>query len=295
VAAAVPLFTRVDHLVIAVRDLASSTEAYAAMLGVGPSWRGTHPTYGTANALFGLANCYLELLALAGDVPAHPVADAVASYLRAEPEGLFAVAFGSDDVTATAAGLRAAGIGTTDVADGEGRDDGGAIRRWRSCVLSPADTRGVQLIAIEHSPDSALSAARPTGDPAGIVTAVDHVVVFADELEPALALWRDRLGLREAWRREFPERGIANLGLRLGGVTLELAAPMAVTAGASNGTDRLWGVAYRVADCDAAVARLRASGVAVSDARPGVAPRTRVATVKWSERLPTLLLEKRQV
>jgi hypothetical protein len=31
--------------------------------------------------------------------------------------------------------------------------------------------------------------------------------------------------------------------------------------------------------------------VPVSDARPGLAPDTRVCTVKWQDRLPTLLIE----
>ena len=288
------LFAGVDHLVIAVRDLDASSAAYADALGREPSWRGTHPTYGTANVLFGLANCYLELLALAGPA-AHPVAQALAARVEREPESLFALALGSGDLDATAAGLRTAGITTTDVADGEGRDADGAVRRWRSCVLSPADTRGVHVLAIEHAHDSPLPPATPRGASEAVVSAVDHVVLFSDDAAGSLALWRDRLGLRETWRREFSERGTVNVGLRLGGVTLELVAPLAGTAAADGGGDRLWGVAYRVGDCDAAVARLRASGVAASDARPGLAPRTRVATVKWRDRLPTLLLEKRQV
>jgi catechol 2,3-dioxygenase-like lactoylglutathione lyase family enzyme len=288
------IFARVDHLVIAVRDLDASARAYADVLGLAPSWRGTHPTYGTANVLFGLANCYVELLALdAGERPS-PLARMLASYLDGRTEGLFALALGSDDLPATVQQLHAAGIVTTDVAHGEGRDASGALRRWRSCVLSPADTRGVSVLAIEHGRDSTLPPARATADVAAAVSAVDHVVMFSDDVEAALGLWRDRLGFREAWRRDFPERGSMNVGLRLGGVTLELVAPGTASGGAEAG-ERAWGVAYRVADCDGAVVRLRAAGVTVSDARPGLAPRTRVATVKWQHRLPTLLLEKRQV
>ncbi len=80
-----------------------------------------------------------------------------------------------------------------------------------------------------------------------------------------------------------------NVGLRLGGVTLELVAPLA--GGAGERGERLWGIAYAVGDCDAAVARARARGVPVSDVRAGLAPATRVATVKWSDRVPTLLLQ----
>ena len=285
-------FARVDHVVIAVRDLDAAASAYGDVLGLAPSWRGTHPSYGTANVLFGLANCYVELLALAGNEPTHPVAQLLAASLSEHSESLFALALGSDDLTATVHAVRAAGLAIGDIADGEGHDAHGALRRWRSCVLSPADTRGVTVLAIQHATGSALPPALPTGEADAIVSAVDHVVMFSDDLTAALALWRDRLGLREAWRRDFPERGTVNVGLRLGGVTLELVAPLAATGGDQRG-ERLCGLAYRVADCDAAVTRLRARGLAVSDARQGLAPNTRVATVKWQDRLPTLLLQPR--
>lgn len=285
-------FARVDHVVIAVRDLDAAAVAYGDVLGLAPSWRGTHPAYGTANVLFGLANCYLELLALAGAETTHPVAQLLASCLGERTEALFALALGSDDLTATVAVLRAAGLATSDIADGEGRDARGAVRRWRSCVLSPADTRGITVLAIQHADAAAIPPALATGDADAVVSAVDHVVVFSDDLTAALALWRDRLGLREAWRREFPDRGTVNVGLRLGRVTLEIVGPLDGAGGDGRG-ERLWGLAYRVADCDAAVARLRSHGVAVSDARKGLAPDTRVATVKWQDRLPTLLLQPR--
>ena len=57
------MLTTLDHLVIAVRDLAAATDVYARLLGRRPSWRGSHPTYGTANTLFRLENVYVELLA----------------------------------------------------------------------------------------------------------------------------------------------------------------------------------------------------------------------------------------
>jgi catechol 2,3-dioxygenase-like lactoylglutathione lyase family enzyme len=250
-----------------------------------------HPAFGTANALYGLANCYLELLALDGAGAPHPVAQLLASYLSTRSEGLFALALGTDDVATSAQGLRATGLTTTDVAAGEGRDARGAVRRWRSCVLSPSDTRGVSVLAIEHAHGSPLAASPATAATHATVDAVDHVVLSSDDPPAALTLWRDRLGLREAWRREFSERGTVSVGLRLGGVTLELVGPSGA-AGAGAAGDRLWGLAYRVGDCDAAVARLRLLGVAVSDPRPGLAPRTRVATVKWPDRVPTLLLQK---
>lgn len=281
-------FVRVDHLVIAVRDLVASTDAYATMLGRAPSWRGRHPSYGTANTLFALGNCYLELLARDATPSDHPIAAALAAYLERRSEGLFAIALGSDDLAATAAHLERRGLSPSPILPGEGHDGHDAVRRWRSFALDRAETRGLAVIAIQHDAGT-LPPARAAADEHAAVDAIDHVVIFSDDLTRALALWRDAFGIDERWRREFPERGTVNVGLRLGGVTLEIVAPLA--AGTGENGERAWGLAYTVRDVDAAVRRLRAAALPVGETRAGLAPRTRVATVKWEHRLPTLLIE----
>ena len=90
-------------------------------------------------------------------------------------------------------------------------------------------------------------------------------------------------------RREFPDRATINVGLRLGGATIEVVAPLGVAAG--EGRDRLWGLAWAVSDCERTVARARGAGLPISDTRPGLAPATRVATVKRPDGVPTLLIE----
>lgn len=123
------------------------------------------------------------------------------------------------------------------------------------------------------------------------VTAIDHVVVFTPNPERAIALWRDRLGLRLAFDRAFPERKLRLLFFRSGGLTFEFACPLSPTdeAGAP---DRFYGVSYRVPDLAARRAALLAAGVDVSDIRPGNKPGTRVASVRsGTAEVPTLLLE----
>jgi len=289
----VPHLTRVDHVVIAVRDLASASTTYEDVLGLTPSWRGSHPRYGTANVVFGLTNCYLELLALDPTATAeHPLSQSLAARLERQPERLFALAFGTDDLIATADGLARAGLEPGPIEAGEARDSAGRVRRWRSCLLPSDRTRGVGVLVIQHDAGSEIPPARPTGGADAAATAVDHVVLFSDDLAGALALWRDTLGISERWRREFSERSTVNVGLRLGGVTLELVGPLDGTPGTRG--ERLWGIAYHVPDCDRAVERIRAAGMAVSGPRPGLAPRTWVATVKWDARVPTLLIERRK-
>jgi catechol 2,3-dioxygenase-like lactoylglutathione lyase family enzyme len=117
--------------------------------------------------------------------------------------------------------------------------------------------------------------------------AIDHVVVRTPDPERAIALWRDRLGLRLALDRAFPERGLRLVFFRSAGLTLEFAAGL--LPGESDGPDRLHGVSYRVTDLAARRERLVAAGVEVSAVRPGMRPGTSVVSVRSG--VPTLLLQ----
>ncbi len=271
------MLTSLDHLVIAVRDLDAATATYTALLGRAPSWRGEHPGAGTANALFRLANTYIELLCPIGT---GGLADAVSGHLQQAGEGPYALAFGTDDVAACAAALRARGLAAIGPTAGSGRDRSTAVERhWRTGVLSPADTRGVLLFAIEHrSPADALPLAA-AADAAAAVSGVDHAVIMTADAEAACVHYRDQLGLRLAFDRRFEERRVRLLFFRIGGITVELAAPLAAAPDAAP-RDRFWGISYRVPDVDAARARVAAAGFDVSDVRPGHKPDTRVCTVR---------------
>jgi catechol 2,3-dioxygenase-like lactoylglutathione lyase family enzyme len=122
------------------------------------------------------------------------------------------------------------------------------------------------------------------------VRAIDHVVIHSPCLDRARALWRDRLGLRLALDRDFPERGLRMLFFRSGGVTLEFVGTVSAPAD-RDGPDRLWGLAYWVADLRACRARLLRGGIDVSDIRGGHKPGTQVATVRsGAAGIPTLLI-----
>lgn len=123
------------------------------------------------------------------------------------------------------------------------------------------------------------------------VAAIDHVVVNSPDLDRAVALWRDRLGLRLALDREFPQRGMRLAFFRSAGVTLEFAGALPPPADRS-GSDTLYGLAYRVRDLDRCCARLAGAGIDVSERRAGQKSGTIVATVRSSaEGVPTLLIE----
>jgi catechol 2,3-dioxygenase-like lactoylglutathione lyase family enzyme len=279
--------SRVDHAVIAVRDLSAATRSYASLLGCAPWWRGIHPQAGTENSLFRFENASVELLARTGE---GPLGRAVTAALERSGEGLVALAFGTDDAQTCADELRSRGIEVGDPQPGEGKDpESGALRRWRTVALPLSTTRGLFLFAIEREPEP--SAVVPAPPSAAAVHALDHLVVTSGDLEGARALYAETLGLRLALDRSFASRDLRILFFRLGGVTVEVvgrldAAPDPTAA------DGFGGLAYRVADADAARSRVASAGFDVSEVRPGAKPGTRVCTVRSGTcGVPTLLIE----
>lgn len=267
-----------DHVIFGVRDLDAAADTYARLLGRAPSWRGDHPGRGTTNALFRLDRVYLELVAPEGE--AAPGA-ALRARLEATGEGPIGLAFRTDDVDALAVVLRARGLRAPEPVDGEGRDRStGAVRRWRSLMVPAQAARGVLVIGIEHrSPPEVLPEAQPLADPAAAVDGVDHVVVRSDAPEAAIRFYGDQLGLRLALDRTFEQWGARLLFFRVGGTTVEIAAP-ARPAAAPAASDAFWGVSWRVPDVEAARRRLAAGGFDVSEVRPGRRPGTRVCSVR---------------
>jgi catechol 2,3-dioxygenase-like lactoylglutathione lyase family enzyme len=239
------------------------------------------------------------------------VAGPLRAWLEARGEGLLGLAFGTDDIEACVAALAARGLEPGPVEDGHGRDlGGGDERHWRRAPLPLAATRGVLLFPIQHrSPADGLPLAAPTGSAAASVHALDNAVVRTTDGEAARALFGDALGLRLALDREFADWGVRLLFFRVGGVTVEVAAPLtadapgsdagpigATLAAAIGGSapvgDALHGLSYRVGDADAARARLGDAGLDVSEVRKGRRPSTRVFTVRSGTfGVPTLMLE----
>ena len=136
--------------------------------------------------------------------------------------------------------------------------------------------------------------ARPVLAAAAEAPAIDHVVVRTPDADRAICLWRDRLGLRLARDRIFPERGLRLVFFRSGGMTLEFATSDPPPAD-GDAPDRFYGVSYRVSDLAARRERLLGAGVDVSPIRAGMRPGTSVASVRsGTAGVPTLLLQEQQ-
>jgi methylmalonyl-CoA epimerase len=287
-----PEFT-LDHVVIAVRDLDGATKDYATLLGRGPSWHGSHPTYGTRNTLFRIDNTYIELLSLR-DGKGGQWAGELAGFLD-KGEGLYALALGTPAIDADVRFLRERELPVQDPREGDGLDElTNARRAWRNAMVPAKSTKGTRIFFIEHTtgPD-ALPVAPVRASAGAHVQRMDHAVVLSPDLEGSRKLWGDVLGARMALDRTFPERNTRIVFFRLGDITVEISGGAQQTEEGIGKPDRLWGVAWGVENLRATVERLRAANVEVSDARTGVKPGTLVATAKGAHThgVATLLIE----
>jgi methylmalonyl-CoA/ethylmalonyl-CoA epimerase len=117
-----------------------------------------------------------------------------------------------------------------------------------------------------------------------VFSRIDHVGVAVEQLEPALALYGDRLKLALAHREVVAEQGVEAALLDVGEGHVELLAPLDADTPigrflAKRGPG-LHHVAYQVADIEQALAALSQAGLRLIDERPRTGIRgSRVAFV----------------
>ena len=113
---------------------------------------------------------------------------------------------------------------------------------------------------------------------------IDHVGVAVEDMDAALALYRDALGLPLAHRETVEEQGVDAALLDVGGSHVELLSPLGPETPVGRYLARrgpgLHHVAYAVEDIDSELARLREAGLRLIDESPRVGIRdSRVAFV----------------
>ena len=100
---------------------------------------------------------------------------------------------------------------------------------------------------------------------------IDHVGVAVEDIDAALALYRDALGLPLAHRETVEEQGVDAALLGVGEGHLELLAPLGPETPVGRYVAKrgpgLHHVAYAVDDVDAALDALRAAGLRLIDER----------------------------
>lgn len=105
-----------------------------------------------------------------------------------------------------------------------------------------------------------------------MLTAVDHVGVAVDDLEAALALYRDTLGMPLVHRETVTEQGLEAALLDVGESHIELLAPLGPDTVVGKFLARkgpgLHHVAYRVESVEEALAALSKAGMRLIDEQP---------------------------
>ena len=101
---------------------------------------------------------------------------------------------------------------------------------------------------------------------------IDHIGVAVEEIEGALALYRDGLELAVAHREVVQEQGVEAVLLDVGENHVELVAPLSADTPVGKFIARqgpgLHHVAYQVQDIDAALESCRRAGLRLIDEQP---------------------------
>jgi hypothetical protein len=128
---------RIDHVVLAVRDLDASAERLWEEHGLRFVPGGRHPQWGTANMIAPLGSDYVELLGVVDDeVGLNTVVGRRLLDLSADGDRWFSVCLADDDIDATATRL-----GLTVQPGARTRPDGTEVR-WRGAGI---EERGEEL------------------------------------------------------------------------------------------------------------------------------------------------------
>ena len=277
------MIERIDHLIVAVKDLEAAEDNYKKIFGHDPVWRGAHESLGTKNSIFNFNNLYFELLAANGKGAG---ASLVNSSIEENGEGLAGLVFGSDNIETTKQQLSSKGYELSGLALGEGFDeDAGKKRTWESLFLPNEITRGLFSFAIEHKTGKLELLDRFTSD---CVHKLDHVVINTNDAEGFIEVYEKDLGIRLALDQTVEKWGGRMLFFRLNQTTIEVIARP--DEGISK--DSLWGLAWDVEDLEATHTRLTKLGIEASDVKEGRKPNTLVSTIKSNTcNIPTLFIQ----
>lgn len=101
---------------------------------------------------------------------------------------------------------------------------------------------------------------------------IDHIGVAVEDLDGAVALYRDRFGMREQHRETVEEQGVDAVLLEIGEGHVELLAPLSPDSAVGRFLQRsgpgLHHVAYQTDDIDSALASVREAGMRLIDEQP---------------------------
>jgi methylmalonyl-CoA epimerase len=117
-----------------------------------------------------------------------------------------------------------------------------------------------------------------------MLSAIDHVGVAVEDLDAAIALYAEQLGMELVHRETVTEQGVEAVLLDVGDSHVELLSPLGPDTSVGKFLARrgpgLHHVAYRVADVSETLGQLRSAGIRLIDEEPRTGIRgSRVAFV----------------
>lgn len=98
---------------------------------------------------------------------------------------------------------------------------------------------------------------------------IDHVAIVVKDLEKTIDLYANTLGFRQIYREIVADQGIEAVGLEAGDSVIELLRPLdessPIAKYRGDAETKLHHTAYRVADIEAELRRLKEAGVRLID------------------------------
>jgi catechol 2,3-dioxygenase-like lactoylglutathione lyase family enzyme len=195
------MFTRLDHLMICVPDLARGTEQYRK-LGFNIQAGGIHPGKGTHNAIALNEEDYVELLAIR-DAAEQRAAARPGSYqdglerFIAEGGGIRYVIVQSDDLAADVAAMRARGVDVSDAIDAGRKTPAGMDLKWKTATLGPKNP--LPIFFIQHmTPMSERRKQLPDASPhPNGARFLERAYIVVQDLEASVAAYSKVLGVSQ--------------------------------------------------------------------------------------------------
>ena len=277
------MISRLDHLIVAVKDLDEAESNYKKIFGVDPVWRGEHKELGTTNVIFNFKNTYFELLASNG---VGLGSDFVNTTIEESGEGLIGFVLGSENIKLTFDSIKNKGHLLGDISDGEGTNlKNNETRKWKNLFLPLELTRGIFTFIIEHT-EGNLPMPNHFNDAS--INKLDHVVITTNDADGFIEIYRDIFDIRLALDKVIEHWNTRMLFFRLNETTIEVVAK----EHNNKNPDELWGLAWEVESIAKTRKRLINEGVEITEIKDGIKENTLVATIKsHTHDVPTLLIQ----